>query len=50
LWQKHNRGGQTRYDLVQRDPDNTLHVYYGVTEDGLHGPWQQLIDMYGNGD
>ena len=46
LWQKYNKGGQTRFDLVQRDPDSTLHVYYGVTEDGLHGPWQQLIDGY----
>ncbi|MCB0156262.1 MAG: ATP-binding protein, partial [Anaerolineae bacterium] len=44
LWQKYKRGGQTRFDLVQRDPDNTLHVYYGVTDDGIHGPWQQLID------
>jgi len=45
LWKKYKRGGgQTRYDLVQRDPDNTLHVYYGVTDDGIHGPWQQLLD------
>lgn len=44
LWRKYRRGGQTRYDLVQRDPDNTLHVYYGVTEEGIHGPWQRLLD------
>ncbi len=44
LWQKYKRGGQTRFDLVQRNPDSTLHVYYGVTEDGIYGPWQQLID------
>lgn len=44
LWKKYKRGGQTRFDLVQRDPDYTLHVYYGVTEDGIHGPWQKLID------
>ncbi len=44
LWQKYSRGDQTRFDLVQRGPDNTLHVYYGVTEDGIHGPWQTLID------
>jgi hypothetical protein len=45
VWKKYKRGGgQTRFDLVQRDPDNTLHVYYGVTDDGIHGPWQQLID------
>jgi hypothetical protein len=45
VWKKYKRGrGQTRFDLVQRDPDNTLHVYYGVTDDGIHGPWQQLVD------
>ncbi len=44
IWRKHSRGGRTRFDLVQRAPDNSLHVYYGVTEDGLHGPWQTLID------
>jgi hypothetical protein len=38
------RAGKWRYDLVQRDPDGKLHVYYGVTEDGIHGPWRQLIE------
>ncbi|GAB4439191.1 MAG: hypothetical protein Kow0031_21060 [Anaerolineae bacterium] len=44
LWKKHKRAGQVRYDLVQRDSGNgqRLHVYYGVTENGLHGPWQKL--------
>lgn len=51
LWKKYKRGGQTRYDLVQVDSDNLLHVYYGVTEDGIHGPWQKLFDHIGeNGD
>lgn len=44
LWKKYTRGGQTRYDLVQRGADNTLRVYYGVTDAGLHGPWQKLLD------
>ncbi len=44
LWKKYTRGGQTRYDLVQRGVDNTLRVYYGVTDAGLHGPWQKLLD------
>jgi hypothetical protein len=43
LWKKYRRGGQVRYDLVQREPDQTLHVYYGVTEDGIHGPWLRLF-------
>ncbi len=49
LWKKHKRGGQTRYDLVQRGPDQKLHVYYGVTENGIHGPWMALIDDSENG-
>ena len=40
LWKVHKRGGQTRYNLVQRDIGGKLHIYYGVTEDGLHGAWR----------
>ncbi len=47
---KHGRGDQSRYDLIQRDPDDTLHVYYGVNEDGIHGPWQQLVDEHNGGE
>ncbi len=42
LWKKYKRGGTTRYDLVQRDGDR-LHVYYGVTDHGIHGPWVNLV-------
>ena len=42
LWKRHKRGGAVRYDLVQRTPDG-LRVYYGVTEDGMHGPWQVFV-------
>lgn len=44
IWKKYKRAGQMRYDLVQRDVKNKLYVYYGVTEDGLHGPWQKMFD------
>ena len=44
LWKKYSRGSQTRYDMVQREADNNLRVYYGVTENGIHGPWQRLLD------
>jgi len=27
-------------DSVQRDAEGQLHVYYGVTEEGIHGPWR----------
>jgi hypothetical protein len=32
--------GKQRYDLAQRLPDGSIRVYYGVTEDGIHGPCQ----------
>lgn len=50
IWKKYTRGGQTRFDLAQRSPDNTVRVYYGVTENGLHGPWQKLFDNNNNHD
>ncbi|MFC1959888.1 RNA-binding domain-containing protein [Chloroflexota bacterium] len=42
LWKRHKRGGAIRYDLVQKTPTG-LRVFYGVTDDGMHGPWQQFI-------
>lgn len=46
LWKKGSRAGQMRFDLVQRMPDGSLHVYYGVTEEGIDGEWKTLL---GNG-
>jgi len=43
LWKTYKRAGVKRYNLVQRDSQGGLHVYYGVTEDGMHGPWAQFI-------
>jgi hypothetical protein len=40
LWKSSKRAGKVRYDLVQRMPDGQLHVYYGVTEDGIDGAWR----------
>ena len=37
---KQNKRG--RYDLVQRTPEG-YRYYYGVTEDGIHGPWKTLV-------
>lgn len=45
LWKKQQRGEQVRFDLVQRDKDGQLRVYYGVTYDGIDGPWQTLLDQ-----
>ncbi|MFZ1240234.1 MAG: RNA-binding domain-containing protein [Anaerolineae bacterium] len=46
LWQASKRAGKMRYDLVQRIGD-TLHVYYGVTDDGMSGPWRQFLQENG---
>ena len=42
LWRRYERAGEWRYDLVQRD-NGKLRVYYGVTEGGMHGPWQAFL-------
>ena len=43
IWKAYKRGGKSRQDLVQRVGDK-LFVYYGVTEDGIHGPWRKLVE------
>lgn len=43
LWRRYKKSGNIRYDLVQRDNGN-LRVYYGATESGMQGPWQQFLD------
>ena len=42
LWQRYVKNGETRYDLVQRI-EGKLHVYYGVTDSGMHGVWQMFL-------
>lgn len=42
LVKKTHRGGVIRYDLAQRAGD-AVRVYYGVTEDGIHGAWKSVI-------
>ncbi len=44
LWKSSKRAGKVRYDLVQRMPDGRFHVYYGVTEDGIDGPWRVFLE------
>ena len=36
------QGKSMRYDLVQRTPEG-YRYYFGVTEDGIHGPWADLV-------
>jgi len=43
VWKSSKRAGKVRYDFVQRMPDGLMHVYYGVTEDGVDGPWRVFL-------
>jgi hypothetical protein len=36
------RGGERRYNLCYRDND-TLHVFYGVTDEGMDEEWRVLV-------
>ena len=36
------QGKRLNYDLVQRTPQG-YRYYFGVTDDGIHGPWKQLV-------
>ncbi len=50
LWRSYKKSGSIRYDLVHRDNGN-IRVYYGVTENGMHGKWQNFLadeDTNGN--
>ncbi len=41
VWRRYKKNGTIRYELVQKD--NGIRVYYGVTESGMHGIWQQFL-------
>jgi hypothetical protein len=43
LWQVGRRAKKLRYDLVKRQPDGSLRVFYGVTADGMDEPWAQFL-------
>jgi hypothetical protein len=43
LWQVARRAKKLRYDLVKRQPDGSMRVFYGVTADGMDGPWAQFL-------
>lgn len=45
MWRRDNRAGAMRYDLVSRYPDGSMRIFYGVTEDGLQGPWLDLLAL-----
>jgi len=43
LWRAYKRGSDTRYDLVQ-NVNGKLRVFYGVSEAGMNGRWQQFLE------
>ncbi|MEZ4770580.1 MAG: putative DNA binding domain-containing protein [Caldilineales bacterium] len=43
LLRSEKRAGKHRYDFVQRFPDNSMAVYYGVTEEGCDEPWRSFL-------
>jgi PHP family Zn ribbon phosphoesterase len=49
LLKQRKYAGRARYDLVQRE-DGKLRFYYGVTEDGIHGEWAQLVGLETDAD
>jgi hypothetical protein len=42
LLNREKQGKRERYDLVQHTPEGNR-FYFGVTDDGIHGPWKQLV-------
>jgi hypothetical protein len=39
---KRGAGKSARYDLAQRQ-NGAVRLYFGVTDDGVHGPWRELV-------
>ena len=43
LWRSYRRGNDVRYDLVKQE-NNKLRVFYGVSDTGMDGRWQQFLE------
>jgi hypothetical protein len=44
LIRQQKQGKSLRYDLIQR-ADDGYRFYFGVTDDGIHGPWKRLVGL-----
>ncbi len=42
LLSRSKKDKRSRYDFIQRSPQG-YRYYFGVTEDGVHGPWKELV-------
>jgi len=40
----HQQGKCERYDMLQRTPQG-MRYFFGVTDDGIHGPWKTLVGV-----
>ena len=45
LWHKYLRSGRPHYDLAQKSADGSVRIYYGVTDDGINGPWRAVVGL-----
>jgi hypothetical protein len=45
VWRRESRAGALRYDLVSQYPDGSVRIFYGVTPDGLSGPWEEVVRL-----
>jgi len=43
VWRQYHKSNSIRYDLVQQIPKG-LRIYYGVTENGMNGPWEVFLE------
>ena len=43
LAKSYRRSRRSCYDFVQRGSGGKLRIYYGVTDDGIHGEWRQFV-------
>ncbi|HLF91325.1 MAG TPA: RNA-binding domain-containing protein [Anaerolineales bacterium] len=42
---RHQKQGKIdRYDLVERQPDGKIRVFFGVTDDGINEQWKSLVE------
>ncbi|HSB90341.1 MAG TPA: RNA-binding domain-containing protein [Anaerolineales bacterium] len=42
ILKEQRRGKRARFDLAQRE-DGGIRLFFGVTEDGIHGEWKRLV-------
>jgi hypothetical protein len=43
VWHRYRRAGKPHYDLVHRLGSGEHRIYFGVSEEGIHGPWRAVV-------